>query len=247
MSRPVTLLRVPVKMHLPPDCEKVTPVIIREREWESASTQWILEKIQRGDTFIDVGAHAGYYSLIVAKCLGETGRVFAFEPDPTNFAILKQNVELNNFQNITIEQKAVADQTCLRRLFLSETNSGDHRLSDDGERRSVEVDCVSLDEYMGGKGPVDCMKIDTQGAEVQVLMGMRYLVRANPQLRLLIEFWPFGLDRMGSNGGALLLLLEHMGFGVSHGEMGRLLAAYTIENRRHVNLMLERTSFGAEA
>lgn len=239
---PVTLRRVPVRMYLPPGCQKVTPVISITREWESDSTQWILEYIRRGDTFVDVGAHVGYYTLIAAKVVGDEGRVFAFEPDPTNFSILERNVRLNGFANVTIERKAVSDSSGERNLYLSTKNSGDHRLCQTDEKRAaVGVETVALDEYFRGKARrVDFVKVDTQGAELLVLAGMRTTLHMNPRARLLLEFWPHGLVGLGGTGSRLLSLLDELGYSVGKVERRRLLATFTPANRKHCNLMLER-------
>ncbi len=68
-------------------------------------TQIIREQIKEGDIVIDVGANIGYYTLIFAQLVGKTGKVFAFEPEPKNFEILKKNIEINNYGNVTVEKK----------------------------------------------------------------------------------------------------------------------------------------------
>lgn len=249
IDEPTTLERVPVRMFLPPHCQAITPRIAKQRTWESECTQWILANIRRGDTFVDIGAHVGYFALIAAKSVGEEGRVFAFEPDPTNYATLARNVLLNGFANVTLEQAAVMNRNDRIRLFLSETNTGDHRvLFCEEPRPSIEVDCVTVDDYFRDRGAtpkIDFVKIDTQGAEVFVLQGMRKTLRLNPGARLVVEFWPYGLFCLGTNARELLRLIESHGFIVGHAEQERLLAAYTVENRRHTNLMLQRTGFKA--
>jgi FkbM family methyltransferase len=245
-EEPITLRRVPVRMYLPPNCQRMTPVIAREREWESASTQWLLENIRRGDTFIDVGAHAGYYTLIAARLVGDKGRVYAFEPDPTNCRLLECNVALNGLTNVMIEPKAVVDMTGPRKLYLSTTNSGDHRLCQtDDTREAVAVEAVALDDYFRDKDKrIDFVKIDTQGAEVLVLTGMRATLRTNVKVRLHVEFWPYGLAGLGASGRDLLRLLASYGFVIGRREVQRLLSSYTAANRRHCNLMLERRDLG---
>ncbi len=248
-DEPTTLERVAVRMFLPQHCQAITPRIARQRTWESECTQWILANIRRGDTFVDIGAHVGYFALIAAKTVGEEGHVFAFEPDPTNYSTLARNVILNGFRNVTLEQMAVTNRNDRIRLYLSETNSGDHRiLFCEEPRQSIQVDCVTIDDYFRDRGPtprIDFVKIDTQGAEVFVLQGMRKTLRLNPDARLIVEFWPYGLFCLGTNAGELLRILESHGFILVRAEQERLLATYTVENRRHTNLMLHRSGFKA--
>jgi FkbM family methyltransferase len=227
-------------MFLPEACQVVTPKLRVARTWEPASTQWVLESISRGGTFVDVGAHAGYFTLLAAWCVGPEGRVYAFEPDPVNCAILRKNVELNGFHNVVVEQVALAEAPGHRELYLSTRNSGDHRLAPEEGREAVAVEAVALDDYWRGRGPVDFMKIDTQGSEAAVIAGARRTLSSSPGARILLEFWPFGLARAGAGVAELVRLLEECGFRVAADELRRLGAACTVENRRHRNLRLQR-------
>lgn len=78
---------------------------------EEFETELVKRMIKRGDVVLDIGANIGYYTLIFAKIVGEDGKVFAFEPDPTNFALLKRNVEINGYKNILLVQKAVSNKS----------------------------------------------------------------------------------------------------------------------------------------
>jgi FkbM family methyltransferase len=68
---------------------------------------------------VDVGAHVGYFTLLLAKQVGPSGEVVAFEPNPNIFEILKENVALNGYRNVILENKAVADQAGQVELRLS--------------------------------------------------------------------------------------------------------------------------------
>lgn len=232
-------------MYLPPHCQRVTPRLASSREWEPEGTDFVLRSLKRGDVFVDVGAHAGYYTLVASRAVGDPGHVYAFEPEPRNHAFLQRNLELNGLRNVTLERRAVANATGARKLYLSETNTGDHRLFRSGDERCLDIDAVSLDDYFPARRRVDFVKVDTQGAEVLVLGGMRRTLRSNPGARLLVEFWPFGLRGCGSSGGELLSLLTAYGFAVPN--VIGLLSACTIENRRHANLCLEPARFRGAA
>ena len=69
-------------------------------EYEGNETELVKREIKEGDLVIDVGANIGYYTLIFAKLVGEKGKVYAFEPEPRSFKLLKKNVEENKYQNI---------------------------------------------------------------------------------------------------------------------------------------------------
>src|SRR3990167_1916537 len=116
--------------------------------YEEYETELIQKEIQKGDVVLDIGANIGYYTLIFAKLVGENGKVFAFEPDPTNFDLLKQNVENNGYKNVVLDRKSVSDKNGRLKLFLSEDNLADHRIYDSKDgRRFVEIESVKLDDY----------------------------------------------------------------------------------------------------
>jgi len=84
--------------------------------------------VQPGMTVFDVGAHIGFYAVEASSAVGPEGRVIAFEPDPTNRALLEENLQLNECANVTVLPCAVSDQPGELTLHRSEYNSGDHRI-----------------------------------------------------------------------------------------------------------------------
>jgi tRNA G37 N-methylase Trm5 len=104
--------------------------------YEEYETDLIKKEIDRGDVVLDLGANIGYYTLLFAKKVGDEGRVYAFEPDPTNFSLLKKNVEINGYRNVVLIQKAVSNKNGKLKLYLNEDNKGDHRFynSHDGRK-----------------------------------------------------------------------------------------------------------------
>lgn len=183
-------------------------------EWEPFETDLIKKYVGRGDIVLDIGANIGYYTLIFARLVGDDGKVFAFEPDPENFALLKKNVEVNAYRNVTLVQKAVSNENKRIRLYLSVGNKGDHRIYDSANNRpSVAVDAVRLDDFLNEFiGRVDFIKMDIQGAEGKALEGMSMLVRSSKQVKIITEFWPSGLEQSGVNPRQYLRLLSDFGF-----------------------------------
>ncbi len=173
---------------------------------------------QPGDVAVDVGANLGLYTLLLARAVGDGGRVFAFEPDPENFELLRRNLERNGARNVVAERLAVADENGPLRLYLCERNRGDHRTWDSHDGRpSIEIEAVRLDDYLdadrlGPEGRVDLVKMDVQGAEAQALAGMEGLLRRHSGVTLVTEFWPAGLVRAGAEPAAVLKRLGGLGF-----------------------------------
>src|SRR5262249_46293166 len=148
-----------------------------------------------------------------ARRVGPRGRVFAFEPDPANFALLRRNVEMNGYRNVVLSPLAVSDRCGPSRLFLSDSNTGDHRVYDPADGRpSVGVETVTLDRYFDGyDGPVDLVKMDIQGAEYGALVGMRGLLARQARVKLATEYWPHALRKGGGDAARYLGLLTELG------------------------------------
>ena len=247
--KPVSGLR----MFLQPDDTTITPVTIGWGEWEPTETHWISRMLKKGDTFVDVGANVGYFTLIAASLVGNEGRVIAFEPDPVTFSYLEKNVRLNGLDNVTLVQKAASNESGTLQLFIAAENKGDHRIyqTDEG-RTAIDVEAVSLDDYFDGDPrPLNVVKIDTQGAEGVILDGMGKTLDANSELILALEFWPGAFARMGYEAADIVKLLrshDYHFFDMGPGpewlpELGNrsdrdILNGLTVENDLFTNFLL---------
>lgn len=202
-------------LFLIPDDTIITPMTIRHGLWEANETYWFCRSIGPGDTFVDVGANVGYFTVLAAQIVGDSGHIYAFEPNPEAFAMLQKNVRLNGLTNVTLEQKAVSNAPGELELYLATENKGDHRIFQArGEsRESVTVETVVLDEYFKGReSEINFIKVDTQGAEGVIVEGMKQIVQTNPQLRIAIEFSPWHLGEFGFDPGKLVDMLEAVEF-----------------------------------
>jgi FkbM family methyltransferase len=176
---------------------RFVPYVRSHAIWEPAETLALLRMVTQAMRVIDVGAHVGYYSVLLSRRIGEGGRLDAFEPEPTNRRLLNANLLLNDCRNVAVHGAGVCEASGRSRLYLCADNLGDHRLDPVPGRDSVEVETVSLDEALRDSS-VDLIKIDTQGAEPRVLAGMRKTVRANrARLACMVEFAPGLLERGG--------------------------------------------------
>ena len=184
------------------------------RPFEPLETALFKRAVMPGSVVVDLGANIGYYTLLAARGAGASGRVFAFEPAPDNLRLLRRNLAVNGYSNVTVVPKAVAAESGRARLYLSERNLGDHRIYDSQDGRpSVDVPQVSLDEFFGeAGGAVDVVKMDIQGAEPGALRGMRAVLERSRELVLFTEVWPHGMTRFGGDPRAFLEELAAQGF-----------------------------------
>jgi len=166
---------------------------------EAEECKLISQLCRPGMSVVDVGANLGFYSLLLARHVGPAGRVWAFEPDPANFAMLQRNVKANGYTNIETVNKAVGVATGKDRLYVSDIHTGDHRTYPSAEsRQSVPVEVVALDDFFPPDQRIDLVKMDIQGSEGKALEGMKRILSSHPDLTILMEFWPMGLRQAGS-------------------------------------------------
>jgi len=182
--------------------------------YEPFETQLFLKEVKKGQTVVDIGANIGYYTLLAARLVGPRGKVYAFEPDPANFALLKKNVETNGHSNVVLVNSAVSDKTQRAKLFLNPTNKGDHRLYDSKDGRpSVPVQTLRLDDFFRQLDKkVDLIKMDIQGSEAKAFDGMKGLLAKNKSVKLVTEFSPGSLKLSASSPQKYLQALKKAGF-----------------------------------
>jgi FkbM family methyltransferase len=179
---------------------------------DRAERHLLASHLSAGSVAVDVGANIGIYSQFFSKCVGPTGFVHSFEPDPTNFLRLRQL--LADTPNVRLNELALSDKTEASSLYASDHLNVDHRsYPTEGEsRRVVNIQAVALDDYFKSGERVDLIKMDIQGYELHALQGAERVISDNPQINLLVEFWPYGLRCAGSSEKDLLASLRHKGF-----------------------------------
>jgi FkbM family methyltransferase len=133
--------------------------------------------LRPGSVFFDVGANVGFLTLIGAKLVGDRGVVYAFEPVPANTAALRRNVRLNGFANVILIEKAISSAPGREKLILAVDSGGAALAVADrppDEAGAMDVEVTSIDALIqdGQARPPAVVKVDVEGAEIQVLQGM---------------------------------------------------------------------------
>ena len=178
--------------------------------WEPYETELVVDNLAKGDVFVDVGANIGYYSVVAASIVGETGKIIAYEPEPENYHLLLKNLSLNKLSNVQSFQAALSDYNGQGYLYLNDSNRGDHQVYDSGEERNrIETQLICADQHISGLvTKIDFLKIDTQGSETKIIKNLSKAITANlNKIKMIVELWPKGLMRAGSSAGELLDLL----------------------------------------
>jgi FkbM family methyltransferase len=149
----------------------------------------------------------------IKRILNKNGKVYAFEPVPYLFNILRFHCSLFNLKNVITENKAVADHEGCLKLILSEGNVQDNRLAyTENVNKYVLINTTSLDKYFEKQSVLpDIVKIDAQGADYKVLKGMINLIKKK-NLVIFCEFWPEGIRRCGDDPLEFLMFISNLGF-----------------------------------
>jgi len=172
--------------------------------------------LRPGDTFVDVGANIGIFSLLAAQIVGPRGRVIAFEPVPITLEKLRANILLNNLQNITVVPVALSDET--RRGFIhldGENNSGASSFRKSrNSRECVDVAIDTFDRYAEAHLATAprLIKIDVEGAEVRVLRGMQQLLASTDRPPIVLEVSEGSLLKLGSSKEELFEIASAHGY-----------------------------------
>ena len=137
--------------------------------YEPEKTRCIVETTKEGMAILDIGAHVGYFSLIMSRRAGSEGKVDAFEPRKLNRRFLKTHLRLNAADNVRAHSQCVGDQVG-RVKFETRTGSGTGHVSNSGNT-TVRMTTIDALVQSGEVPKPDLIKIDVEGAEMLVLKG----------------------------------------------------------------------------
>ena len=185
---------------------------------EPREMAWFRRFAPSGGVVIDVGANIGQYTLIAAQIAGPSGRIFAFEPDPVNAATLERSIRRNRFDDrVELLRVAVAAKAGKAAFVVQSdrTRSGlcAHGTTDDGRMKAIHVRTLALDDFLEERGldRLDFLKIDVEGADLDVLRGAERTIR-RLQPALMVEYEPEWLRAYGERPEALLEFVERLGY-----------------------------------
>ena len=171
------------------------------------------DAVKPGMRVLDIGAHIGYFTLLAARAVGPTGRVYSFEPDPDNYRFLCHNVALNGMEGVvTTVPKAVADTSGIR-PFVADTKHSvvSSFLREGRSDAAMPVECTTVDDFLDGR-KIDVVKLDVEGAELEALRGMRRTLTETSQVAMFVECNPTSLASAGASVRELLDELDALQF-----------------------------------
>lgn len=152
------------------------------------------EHVKPGDTCVDVGANIGYFTAVLSRLAGVTGRVFAFEPVPETFGVLSVNAKIASQTGASVQPARAAVSAEAGELrIVRQGQSTAHQVSPTEDVGGEIVPAISLDTELPkliGESAVAFLKIDVEGHELSVLQGMRNLIAQGIIRRMVLEVTP---------------------------------------------------------
>jgi FkbM family methyltransferase len=190
--------------------------------------------ITPGMVVADIGANIGYYTLLAAQRVEDSGHVYAFEPDPRNINLLRDNLTLNGLTHrVTIYEQAVSNTSEKKIFQLGERSNVSSFVDRPDVVGAVEVDCIALHQFPH-IDKIDMLRMDAEGYECKIIAGaLPYFRTTKRPFTIMLEVHPEAYDDQEFNFAALLNELFALGFSVSHSIAGsNFKAAYEARGYR---------------
>lgn len=178
----VTKLRYGLRMKIDPS-EFLQAHLYLFGSYELPTIRHIRSYLTPGAVCADVGAQMGYLSLAMATSAGRTTVVHSFEPEDANAARFRENMALNDIQNVHLHREAISNVEGMLQLFLSKTDNAGTHSTLYNERtvteKSIQIPATTLDAFARHHAlqRLDLVKVDVEGAEFEVIQGADYVLR----------------------------------------------------------------------
>jgi FkbM family methyltransferase len=169
---------------------------------ESSVFQFLDTFLREGMTYCDIGANIGLYTIFAAKRVGRTGKVISFEPQSETFRRMIKNIQLNNLINIITVNKAVGDVDGFITILQDEDSAKSFvSKSVEKEKNPDTIEVINFDSFIKKQQiyNIDYLKIDVEGFEYNVLIGMKNFLKNTPPKIIQIELYENFLNRSGSS------------------------------------------------
>jgi FkbM family methyltransferase len=190
--------------------------------FEEAESKLLRRLAKPGMFAVDVGANVGLYSVLFGRVVGRSGHVWSFEPFSPTARYLRENVELNALDNVTVIEKALADKEGVLDFHVfpegcdvyNSLGAVDRPAEEIQAIRTIRVPVTTLDIYADEAGiqKVDLLKIDVEGAEECVLRGAARLINRSPDVQILAETYEPSAKQCGCSSKRLIEMLAGWGF-----------------------------------
>jgi FkbM family methyltransferase len=205
----------PYRLHIPKELQSVYLGYFDFLNHEPLTSKIFKSLLKPGDVVIDVGANIGHYTLLAAAVVGPLGRIHAVECSPETLSMLSNNVSKNKLQNVVVHPVAAASERGtlslnVTAIGLSWFDPHSNWPTVQGSGTTVEVQAVPLDEIISS--PVNLIKIDAEGVDLDVLKGMKRILSESPGVSIIVEWAPPLLVESGKDPLEIIQWLQDAGF-----------------------------------
>ena len=192
--------------------------------YKSSLAKFLATVLQMDDCFIDVGSYIGYFSLLGATLVGDNGKVLSFEPEEKNYRYFRENITINNFNNIKLSNNALGLETKTAKMFINADNDAGHALWNVGCHPDYlksrlhcitrDVQVASLDSLLQGVHlpNLRLINIDACGAELDIIQGAVSTIEEYKVPYVVCGINRFGLQQMGTSEQELRQFMGYMGY-----------------------------------
>ncbi len=225
--------------------------------YEPCVFKTLLNILQPGDTFIDIGAHVGFFTVLAGHLVGPTGHIIAVEPIEENFKALEQHVKINDLSNTQLINAIISEIDGDAEIYFNADNDGGHALWDPGahqfnqksqqHKTVLPVASKTLDTLLNENklSTVKSVKIDTEGAEVNILRASQNILKQQVVDFFICELNGFALAQMGFSQDDLFACVRNHGYEIylpqEDGSLPRHLPLGSrLESKYIINLLIAK-------
>lgn len=175
------------KLLCPSDDLSVSLELAANGTFETPLTQYFLQHVKPGQTVVDLGAHIGYFSVLLGRLIGPAGKLFAYEAHPRAFAFLMDNLSINDLHDrARAYHRAVYSSETTLPFYASKRFLGSSSIQKHSEAyfrhhtdeiETIPIETVVLDRHLHELPSIDFLKMDVEGSEYQAFSGMEQMLR----------------------------------------------------------------------
>ncbi len=167
------------------------------REREISETETVKKIVKQGMCILEIGANVGYYTILMGKLTGKTGKIYAYEPYPRSFDILTRNINLNGLADIVeVHNLAVSGENTLKKLYLGSASNVHSLINykvDDENPNYIEIETKDIRKILtSADRKVDLLRMDIEGHEREILGRLNSDIEAFLPARIFFEVHPLG-------------------------------------------------------
>ena len=192
----------------------ISRVLYQVGQREKAFMGLLKSSIKKGDVCVDLGANIGYTTLFMLDAVGESGHVYAIEPDSHNLNLLDLNVKNNNFsKRASIKKCVISDNNGVSDFWIANQPNLNSVSKTKHSIKKEEIECLTLEKFLEGKKYPNFIKMDVEGHEVKIFEGaLNYFTKNKGKTKFLVEVHPHFYDQ---NNDFEKILKEYLKIGFS--------------------------------